>query len=62
MQAADDAAEAEWFDANDIPALAFDHQQVLSDCFKFGSKMDAAREQGMQEQLHAAGSVLAGRK
>lgn len=28
--AADDAAEAEWFDINDLPALAFDHSEIIN--------------------------------
>lgn len=61
MQAADDATEAEWFDVNNVPALAFDHHQVLSDCFMFGSKMQAAQQQGMAEVLQSSSAALAKR-
>lgn len=27
----DDAAQAEWFDTNDLPDLAFDHKQIIND-------------------------------
>lgn len=29
--AADDAAEAQWFDVNHLPPLAFDHAEILRD-------------------------------
>lgn len=32
-KAADDAADAQWFDINQLPALAFDHQKVILSCF-----------------------------
>ena len=31
IAAADDALEAEWFDINDLPALAFHHRQIVDD-------------------------------
>lgn len=31
LVAGDDAAEAGWFPLNDLPELAFDHQQILND-------------------------------
>ena len=30
LQAADDAAEAEWFPMKHLPRLAFDHEQIIS--------------------------------
>lgn len=32
-RAADDAADAQWFDISQLPALAFDHQKVILSCF-----------------------------
>ena len=29
--AGDDATEANWFDINDLPEMAFDHKQILND-------------------------------
>ena len=34
VQAADDAAEADWFPINGLPPMAFDHAQILADCRK----------------------------
>ena len=31
MKAGDDAEEAAWFDLNQLPPLAFDHDQILND-------------------------------
>ena len=31
IKAGDDASEAEWFDLNQLPKMAFDHEKVLSD-------------------------------
>lgn len=33
-KASDDAKEANWFSINDLPELAFDHQDIISDAFK----------------------------
>lgn len=30
VQAADDAAAAQWFSVNDLPKLAFDHDEIIS--------------------------------
>lgn len=32
--AGDDAANAEWFDCEDLPPLAFDHKRIINDALK----------------------------
>ena len=59
VQAADDAADAQWFQVGDVPALAFDHKKVLSDCFAFASKMSAARDTSIVDILTDASQKLA---
>ena len=34
VQAGDDASKAQWFDINEVPQLAFDHDVILSDALK----------------------------
>jgi len=34
VKGGDDAAHAKWFPVNNLPDMAFDHQQVLKDFFK----------------------------
>ena len=31
----DDAAKAEWFPISDLPELAFDHEEIMSDAINF---------------------------
>ena len=31
IKGADDASEARWFSINNLPALAFDHEQIIKD-------------------------------
>ncbi|QEG23857.1 NUDIX domain-containing protein [Mariniblastus fucicola] len=38
IAAADDAADAKWFPVDDLPELAFDHSQIISDCFSKSDK------------------------
>jgi 8-oxo-dGTP diphosphatase len=33
--AADDAAEADWFEVNNLPKLAFDHDMIIQDAIKY---------------------------
>lgn len=41
IQAGDDAAEAEWFDVDDLPKLAFDHARVMEMAIeRLAAKMD----------------------
>jgi hypothetical protein len=59
VQAADDAAEADWFDVGSMPELAFDHKEVVADCLRCASKLAAAQEQGMAGALKQAGDKYA---
>jgi ADP-ribose pyrophosphatase YjhB (NUDIX family) len=41
LQAASDAAAADWFDINDLPELAFDHSEIIRRaCERITSRMD----------------------
>ena len=35
VQGQDDAAKAEWFPISDLPELAFDHEEIMSDAINF---------------------------
>ncbi|MBT3383482.1 MAG: NUDIX hydrolase [Prolixibacteraceae bacterium] len=35
VKGSDDAVQADWFAINNLPELAFDHQQILEDFFDF---------------------------
>ena len=35
VQGRDDAAKAEWFPISDLPELAFDHEEIMSDAINF---------------------------
>lgn len=60
MQAADDAANAEWWDLAEVPSMAFDHDKVVRDCFLRASELQAARDAGMQDALRSAAQRLGG--
>jgi hypothetical protein len=60
MQAADDAADARWYDVRALPKLAFDHKLVVRECFKHASKMQAALSNDMATALEHASETLAG--
>ncbi|MGB5989463.1 MAG: NUDIX hydrolase [Marinifilaceae bacterium] len=34
VKGADDAAEAKWFNTNNLPSLAFDHKEIIEDALK----------------------------
>ena len=36
----DDAAKAQWFPLNDLPKLAFDHDEIMSDAIKCYNNID----------------------
>ncbi|MDY0102887.1 MAG: NUDIX hydrolase [Lentimicrobium sp.] len=36
IKGGDDAAEARWFNINELPALAFDHDLIVADAIAFG--------------------------
>ena len=59
MQAADDAAEAEWHDVGDVPKLAFDHKLVVRECFQHACKLDACSATA-RAALHKGIEKLAG--
>ena len=58
MQAADDAANAQWWDLDKVPAMAFDHDKIVRDCFLRASELPAAHEAGMHEALRSAAKRL----
>lgn len=61
VKAADDAANAEWFDITKLPSLAFDHKLVVRECFQHISRhKDDAAVTGMETNLTTAIENLAG--
>jgi len=58
LQAADDAANAQWFDIGAVPQMAFDHKLIVRECLERIVKLPEAA--GMREQLDAAITSLAG--
>lgn len=60
LQAADDAAEAEWFSMSSIPALAFDHKLVVRECLKKALSLPEAQGKATQAALQAGIDSLAG--
>ena len=58
LQAADDAAEAEWFDVTSVPSLAFDHQEVVADCLRRASQLPNAQRGSLAAKLQEAGDKL----
>ena len=60
VQAADDAANAKWYNVTELPQLGFDHKLIVRECFEHVAKLPEAIEGGMTEQLHQAVTNLAG--
>jgi hypothetical protein len=54
VQAADDAQEAEWFPADSLPSLAFDHRDVAIACLEHIGRTELAREKGLKPAIDAA--------
>jgi 8-oxo-dGTP diphosphatase len=44
IEAADDAAQAQWFDIESLPALAFDHEEIARCAIQRLRQTDACRE------------------
>ena len=60
LQAADDAAEAQWFPMSSIPPLAFDHKLVVRECLEKAAQLPEAKSKHMQEGLKRGIASLAG--
>lgn len=62
VKAADDAAEAEWFDITSLPELAFDHKLVVRTAFEKLSADDSTTAAGtdLKKQLLRAAEKLQG--
>lgn len=58
MQAADDAAAAQWFPVTELPPLAFDHKLVVRECFSKACGIPEASS--MQTALQRGVGLLAG--
>lgn len=61
VKAADDAAEAEWFDVGQLPPLAFDHKIVVRTCLRaLAEKPEVAAVDGVTTALRKAADKLEG--
>jgi 8-oxo-dGTP diphosphatase len=58
VQAADDAAAAQWFPVTKLPPLAFDHKLVVRECLS--RACDIPEASGMQAALRKGITLLAG--
>jgi hypothetical protein len=59
VQAADDAADAQWFPVSQLPPLAFDHQLIVRECLQHAANMPEAQDK-MKDELLRAAERLAG--
>lgn len=60
LQAADDAAEAQWFPMSTIPDLAFDHKLVVRECLKKAATLPEAQGTSIQAGLQTGIDSLVG--
>ena len=61
VKAADDAAEAEWYDVEELPALAFDHKLVVRRAFEELAKEEVVQKDAeLAEALRRAAHKLQG--
>ena len=59
VKAADDAVAAQWYNIDDLPALAFDHKLILKTAFeRMATEPEAAASPGLKEALKQAATKL----
>ncbi|GAB4820190.1 hypothetical protein N2152v2_007236 [Parachlorella kessleri] len=61
VEAADDAAEASWYDVMSLPSLAFDHKLIVRTALRHLAKEDKVQAvEGLPDQLCKAADLIEG--